>query len=117
MKQDLTKITNDRCLPVAREVLKMIGNYEDNIFGVYDQKEANKKYKQLVQDIKSLMLEKNLLLSDINYILKAILQPIDAVKYIINENFNKLLEDSQNKFWGKPKDEVTIKDLDEQLQK
>jgi len=111
-EKDLTKETNDRCFPVAREILKIIGNNENLLLGSFSQKEANKEYKDLVQNIKQLMLDNKLLLSDVNYILKVILQPIDAVKYILNENFNKLLEDAEKKFWGKERGDISIEDLD-----
>lgn len=116
-KKDLTKLAEERCFPVAKEILKMIANYSNLKIGRFEQKELNKEYKELIQSIKELILEKNLYLEDINYIMKLIAQPNEIVKNILNDNINELLSQVQDKFWGKPINEVTLKDLDIQLKR
>lgn len=116
-EKDLSKESDKRCIPVARTILEKIGTYENKIFGSYTQKEANIAYKELVQDIKTLMLENDLMLNEVNYVMKMILQPIDAIKYILTENLNHSLSEAQDKFWGKDHEYITLEDLDEQLKK
>jgi len=116
-KKDYEKETNERCFSMAQEVLRLIGTKEKLLFGGYTQKEANEEYKDLVQEIKKIMLEKKLLLEEVNYVMKLVLQPIEATKFILNENFNKLLLDAEEKFWGKSHDDITVEDLDDVLKK
>lgn len=111
-EKDLNKEQLDRCIPVAKQILDMLGKYDNKLMGQVSQSDLNVAYKDLVTEIKKLFLEKDLQLNDINFVMSLVVQPIDAVKFIISENFNKLLKDAQFKFWGKDNDDVTVGDLD-----
>jgi hypothetical protein len=112
---DLTKAQNDRCIPFAKELIKMIGEYEP-LIGKVEQGEINQHYKDLIQSIKAKMLEKGeLRLDDINYILRLALQHYDSIKYIMSENINRSLHDLQIKQFGKELGEMTYNELDEYL--
>ena len=105
----------ERCIPVAKKFLELIGAYQNHKLGQVEQKEFNKAYKELVQEMKAEMLDKDIKLSDINYILKLVSQPIEAVQYIMTDNFNNLLRTFEKGYWGKDRDDVTIKELDAKL--
>jgi len=112
---DPTKLREERCVGVAKQVLKLIAEYEGLKLGDVKQEELIKYYKDLVQDIKALYLKENILLSDIAYIKKLLLQPIEVTDFLLNQNFNKLLGDVQDKLWGKDRNEATVGDLDRLL--
>ena len=108
---DPTKLREERCIVIAKQVLKMTADYKGLKLGDIPQEKLSVHYKDLVQNIKALYLEKDILLSDIGYIKKLLLQPFDIVDFILNENFNKLLSDAQDKMWGKDREEATVGDL------
>ena len=112
---DLTKEQNNRCIPFAKELIKIIGKY-DSLIGKVEQGEINQHYKDLIQSIKVKMLEKgDLRLDDINYILRLALQHYDSIKYIMSENINRSLHDLQIKQFGKELGEMTYNELAEYL--
>lgn len=104
-----------RCIPLAVEILKKLGNYGNLQVGKVKDVEFNKVYKDLAQDIKQMFLEKEVRYIDIELIIQLIRQPIDTIAFILNDNFKHQLETIEKNQWGKEKYDWTVKDIDEKL--
>lgn len=72
---DLSKAREVRCVPVAREILKRLGNAQDLLIGEYKLtlNDFEEYYSKFVQDqILPLIAESDLLISDVAYIFKLV---------------------------------------------
>lgn len=115
---DLTAERNERCLPIANEVIKMMAQV---VIEDIPAQELADKNKELVLKIMNVYLDKGVRLSDVNYIHRLILASYDVVNTTITDSLNKHLNSSGDIFWqqfcGKNIDEITVKDLDNLLVK
>ena len=114
-EKDLTKERDERCVPVAKEVMKLIINYDGLMMGTVDVKEAMKSYKNLVQEVKATLLKNNVKINEISYIFQLAFEPLDTVKNMVIENINHQINDLRNTLFGKEFAEVTYSEMDEKL--
>lgn len=113
-QRDLTKERDDRCIPVAKEVLKMIAA-ADGFAGNTKQELIQQSYDQLAKDILQYYLDNNILVSEANFIGQLILQIINASMSIVSTSINTNLTNVQKMAFGKDINEVTFKELDDIL--
>lgn len=106
------KKTSDKCSNIAKDILKMIANYDNLTIGQYNQHEFNEAYKDLIQEIKKYLLTKNVLLEEIKLINQYLEQPTLQINHILNENLNNSLRQAQEKLWKKSPEDITYNDLD-----
>lgn len=85
--------------------------------------------RPVVQEVKKLILDKGLLLSDLSYLESYVKQELDVMlRGVVFQHFNELFNmiqgdmekavaDAQNELWGKDKTEVSVEDVDKVLKK
>lgn len=126
--QDLTKKRDDECLPVAREILRVIGEiYAECLIGdmnIYLSAEEKAKgmtgaekgqdyYRKIVEDKIMPVLEKaNIRTHDVNFITQIVMQPFDFLKGSLIETF-EIAEDNAvaAKFGVKHQNDIRISDI------
>ena len=110
--QDLTKERNDKCIPIANEVLKLMlsGKVEDKSI-----EELMKDYSDIARDVVKLYLEKDLKLSDVDYVHKLVYQTYDVTARLVQDTLNGHLKRTQKEYWGKDPEDVTTSDLHKKL--
>lgn len=112
--QDLTVARDKRCMPIAREVLHMIADAELPV-GDMTEEQRLKTYPPLAASILELLLKKNVLVSDVNYIFRLALEAFQKTQDMVANSVNKNWERASVKYWGKEIDLCTMEDLDNKL--
>lgn len=114
-EKDLTKERNEKCIPIAKEVLGLISKYDGPI-GDIKNEDIVEDYEDLEVEILKLYLKNKLTASEVTYIQQLVLQAVDVplnfVKQSIFESWDRAMEVK----FGKPEEEVTLEDLDKILQ-
>lgn len=109
---NLTKERNKRCLPAARELLALSvkGRVDD-----VEPAEMFDDYSPLVREIMDVFIKHEIKLGEINYVFRLAMMPMDILKEMTNQSIDKHLSTTEQMFWGKEGNEVTIGDLDKRL--
>lgn len=115
-ERDVTKERDDRCVPVAKEVIKLIAAV-DGLAGNVKPELLRESYDGVAKDILQLYLDKEIQISEINFVGQLVLQIVNQVTDIVNNSVNHSLKKAEVKVFGKEMREVTFKELDELLQK
>ena len=114
-ERNLTQERNERCVPIAHDILKLIAN-TDGPLGDVTAQEFKDAYKPLVLQIMETYLAKDTIIHETDFIKRLMLQKVetisDMVAASINEGVERLLE---QKLWKKPEKEVTFGDVDKLL--
>lgn len=114
----LTRERDDRCLPVAKCIIKMIVEFKGGKFGsLVSAEQAIKSVDKLALDILALLLNENVKVNEISYIFTLIEQIVRTPKDIVIESVNAHFSKADNKLWGKDLKDVTVGDLEKVLKK
>lgn len=97
VQPNLTKLRDDECIPIAREILKIVGNTEELVIGTsetYSEEVALEFYNKLYEEkIAPLLVEKNIRVKDITFIFQIAqqaLQLLDSrVTATIDHNYDQ----------------------------
>lgn len=116
-EKDLTKERDDRCVPIAKEFLSLVGKYEKGIIGDGKNEEIAESYRPLAKQILEMYLEKNIRVHESGYIHRLVLQSFQTVQDIIINSLNESLKKAEKEMWGKEASEITIKEIDEKIKK
>jgi len=111
---EATKARNDRCIPIAEELIVKIGNYKA-IVGSDKHKEIAENYSLLTSEILQLLLEKEVIFDETNYIMKLVLEHYQTTQDFLVQSLNKSMERATEKVWGKETGKVTLLDIDKIL--
>lgn len=111
---DLTAQRDKRCMPIAKQILHMIADAELPV-GDMTEEVRLKSYPPLAASILELLLQKNVLVSDVNYIFRLALEAFQKTQDMVANSVNKNWERASEKYWGKAIDECTMADLDKKL--
>lgn len=111
--RDLTKERNDRCVPIAQEIVKIMAKAPV----VLDPKstDAFDLYVPLYQEVATMLKEKGVKLSEVGYCFALARQCGIMLEDLTGQSLNKHVAQANEKFWGKPDSEVTVTDLDAQV--
>jgi len=110
-EKDLDKERDERCVPIAREALKIVAAYHGELGDVAPTVLAT-SYNKLAESLLKYYLEKNVRMDEFNYINKLMLQAVSTVNDKVANSINMSLEIAQKKTFGKAIGEVTMKELD-----
>lgn len=105
---------NKRCIPIVKEILKIVSNTDGAIGEKREKLMAS--YQPATQKILKLLLEENVKISDISFIQRALAEPFNITNEILTQSMNKHLEDLQDKILGKQPRDLTMQELDDKLQ-
>lgn len=111
IEKDLTKERDERSSRIARVVLKKIGDYEGSVFGDISPEETAKAYDGLGRELLELYLKENVIVADVNYIHRLVLQAVQATQDKVTNSVNQNMRTAENKIWKKDPLEITFCDL------
>lgn len=94
MATDLTKKREEECIPIAREILRLIGEASAEApMGAFDQTAGDSFYQKFLEEkILPLLTEKDIKTAEATYIMSMVLQPLDFTKNLLNVS----LQDAEN---------------------
>ena len=115
--QQLSNVRNKTCVPVAKEILKMIADYKEVTQGMGDivPHKLKQSYTELSTNILTLLLKENIKVAEVSYVFRLVLQPYNFVKEIVEESVNQHMSIAMEKIWGKPEMDVKMQELDDLL--
>ena len=81
MKEDLTQKRENECVPVARKILSIIGEISNECpIGAFDADKGTEYYRKVVTDkILPILMEADIMTSELAYILTMLRQPLDFI--------------------------------------
>jgi len=110
-----TKKRDKKCIPIAKEVLRLIAAYGGSI-GDVKQEDTVKEYEKLEISILKIYLDKELTSSEIDYVKQLVLQAVELpLNYVLASIVNSF-DRATEKVWKKPFAEVTFKDINKILE-
>jgi hypothetical protein len=103
---DLSKERDERCTPIAQEILRTIGNQKEIPLGSHiAQSGMEDSYRETVNKLLTLMVEKNIPVTDLVYIFNLTREAISIVQETLettfNENMNRITEAVYGLEYGK----------------
>lgn len=118
IETDLDKLRDMRCVPIAREVLKIIANSDNLALGekVSDMERIN-SYEPIFMKIMARFVELDIPLKDVGYIFSLVSQALNFTKDIIENSNDRNTKKADSLLWGKDTDELTFVDVDTVLKK
>lgn len=119
LKKDIEKATelrDARCLPVAKDIIILIGNSEP-VMACTDSKIIADTYTPTTEQILTLLLEKNVNVDDVGYIFSLVFEHFEHCKNFTEQSLSRSLDKVSDKLWGKDTKEVTMSDVDEVLRR
>lgn len=113
-KKDLSKEREEECMPIAREILKLIGESSESfILGSANMEDFTAFYQKFVAEkILPLVTAKNIKTAEHTFIMQMVLQPVDFIKNLLAAS----LEEAENaavasKFGLKDHRDIRISDI------
>lgn len=110
VERDLTKERNDRCVPVAKKVLKLIGEFNGSVL-IEDRMKFVKEYDELVMKVLEVIKESGIPVAEWGYVSQLAFVPLDHVKNYVSETINLNLSEVLSHMWGKDEMAVTLEDI------
>lgn len=105
---------DNRCVPIAIEILKEAVNHADIAKSIGFQAE-DKAHKQVSKDMQLTMINKfldaGIKIADVGYIFRLCTSVIDLLQEIMKINLEENLKRADKFVWGKEQKEVTFQDL------
>ena len=117
VEKDLTRERNERAIPLAKELMKMMANFEDHKMGDVTREDLLKAYNPLAVQLLQKYLDANIQVQDVGAIHQFILQAYDTLNTIIVESLNAHIRRVQREAFGCDLDELQLKKLDDMLKR
>ena len=120
VERDLSQERENRVIPAAKELLRVILTREDLVMGIGGAKNIDKTalYYQgvYIEDVVPVLVKHNLKLTDLTYLFSVMLGTIELVKNITDQSFSMNREIAEAKLWGiEDTDDLTVADLEKVL--
>jgi len=113
---DLDKLRDERCIPMAREVLKAIANQPNLALGSdVSEKERIECYESIFNKIMDYFRELDVPLKDIGYVFTLVTQGLNFTKDLVTMSMDNNVKRADSKLWGKNTDDLTVQDVDKVL--
>jgi len=109
-KPDLTKERDDRCIPVAKLILKLIAD-SDLKLGSMNSQDLIDSNASIAEKILALFLDQNVFVGEIDYIFTLAQQAYINSQYLVVRSYNHTKETCDTKLWGKTLTELQISDI------
>jgi hypothetical protein len=110
IERDLTKERDERCMPIAAQVLKMIGDFEATMDST-DRVAYVRAHDPLIASIVDLLQEKDIPVAEWAFVMKLAQIRFDHAKNWVGETIIKNMDQVLEDFWGKEGEEVTFSDI------
>lgn len=110
-EQDLTAIRDERVIPVARKVLKLIADY-DGAVGQVNADGLRASYAPLAKDILQVYLDHDIKSGDLTYIIELIGQMVQSPLGVVHVSHNANMERLEEKILGIRVADITYKQMD-----
>jgi hypothetical protein len=116
---DASHARDVKCVPIAHELVKLLANMEKMPVGSHvDQKQIIKDgtYLQVIKDLFSLMIEKDVRIDEIQYIFSLVREALDVVYSAIDETCNQQMNRVTELMYGlelNKSGDVTLNHLNE----
>lgn len=104
----------DRCIPVARELIKLVASKADTI-ALGDVPQTHESFDELALDILKLFLEKNVNWVDKEFIFQIALQPMTFAQNIAIDSLSRSWNTAVSGLFKKNFAQLTMADVDEKL--
>lgn len=122
MEEDLTLQRDNRTVPIAKEILKIIASKEDLMIGSHDgikQEDVRAYYGTVYErDIAPLLITHNVRINDIHYIFQLCMMALENVKGMVEHTIPVRMEQADSFLWNvKDMDDVTIGNVMDVLEK
>ena len=112
-EKDLTKEREEKVVPVARKIIKLIIEAELPMGSIHAH--DNPKFAATAKEVLGLMLEVDMKYVDKDYLSQVILQPFDSVMEIVKRSLGESFNNAEKKVFGKDFRDLTLGDLDKVL--
>mgnify|MGYP001559969118 CR=1 FL=1 len=113
--RNLTEERDKRCISIATEIIKFIGEQENLGFVESNSEKVADIYTPITSKIIQMMFDKNLKLDDIDYVFRLIRVPHDHLQTFVSSSMNRNLEKANEKLWGRKREDIDFKQLDSLL--
>lgn len=113
---DLSHARDNRCIPVAFEVIKEIAKMEKFYAGSHvNTEDANKAYLPAIYAVMKKMVDDRLLITDMSYVFSLVRQSVEAIESAIDETLNQNMNRVTELVYGLDHNkhhEITLKQLE-----
>lgn len=109
---DLTKERESRCVPAAEAITKVMG---DAPIAKTQAVNMFKEYVPKSHEVLDILKEHNIKTSEIPYVFQLALTPLKFVQEMVEQSLQKHIETTEEMFWGKTINDVTVSELDAKL--
>jgi len=114
--KDLTQEREDRCIPVAKKILKIIAEKENSVMGAAERGQIVEEYDIILVEVIDLLKKEEVKMIDVNYILQLVLQPLAHLQQYMAESIGKWEKKMFAGIYGKPYGQETLVDLEKKLE-
>lgn len=115
---DATAEREARCVPVAKEIVKLIGSFDQGMIGEATTTQAQEyvnSYFELVKQIMELLLARNVIIDEIPYIMSLVMMPFDYATNLLKNSMQANVARLEVKTFGKQLGELGMADVDKFL--
>jgi hypothetical protein len=115
IQKDLTMERNERCIPLAEELAKIIAASPDFVIVETASESSLQKHSDISEKVLQFFLDNNVAVGEISYIFQLMYAPFDSVKLMVENSINMHLKKAQDILFEKDAEKITIGDLDKIL--
>lgn len=115
-KKDATQVLEERCAPVARQIIEIIGRHGGPLGGDESKRgDFESSYKVPAGEILQLFLEKDVKVGEVAFIKKLVLQGIEWPLNMVLASSQNHVSAAETALFGMPVGDLGFKKLDEIL--
>lgn len=114
VQENLTKMRDEKCVPIAQEILQIIASFDCKMGGE-DRDAMVDHYLPLKNKIIKVLLEKEVPIDHVGHINRLMLQPLDFATNLVANSLNESMRQMQIKLFKKEIKDLTVKELDDML--
>lgn len=115
-QEDLTRARDERCVPIAQQIVTMMASYEGGLLGdAAKDSKIKESYDALAKDILKLLYDKNVGVSEVNFIHQMLNTLMEATMGVVTASLNHSLKEMEVQVIGKAVRDLTFQELDKLL--
>ena len=114
-ENDLTKLRDEKCVPVAKKMLKVIANRELELGQFVTDEKRLECYQPIYQEIVKLFLDAGLKNLEIVYCFTLLKQGIEFTDQLTSNSLQMNFSDASTLLWGKKEEDILLNDVDRVL--
>lgn len=110
-EKNLTELRDERTVPVAQDILAVIGAF-DGPLGQVDQAKLAEAYDPLIKQVLAILLNNDVKLTEVQYIMTLVEQRLKHVESYVNASLNQNVSAALAIKWGKDESELTFSEIE-----